>query len=63
MPCLFIKNLYAETKSVLTEVHEYKPSFSHSHIAKNPFTVDMDTDHYRLPPNSKYKTFLMKQRI
>lgn len=46
MPCLFIKNLYAETKSVLTEVHEYKPSFSHSHIAKNPFTVDTDTDHY-----------------
>lgn len=40
------KNLYPETKSVLTEVHEYKPSFSHSHTGKNAFTVDMDIDHY-----------------
>lgn len=40
------KNLYPETKSVLTEVHKYKPSFSHSHTGKNPFTVDMNIDHY-----------------
>lgn len=40
------KTLYPETKPVLTEVHEYKPSFSHSHRAKNPFKVDMDIDHY-----------------
>lgn len=46
MTCLFIKNFYVGKKSLLTEVHEYKPSFSHSHIVKNLFTVDMDIDHY-----------------
>ena len=44
IPSLFIKNLCAETTSVLTEVHENKTSFSHSHIVKDPFTADMDKD-------------------
>lgn len=43
---LFIKNLYAETKSVLREVNEYKPSFSHSDKVKNPFIFDMDISHH-----------------
>lgn len=43
---LFIKNIYAETKSVLREINEYKLSLSHSHIVKNPFTFDMDIGHY-----------------
>ena len=45
IPYLFIKNLCAETKSVLTEVHENKTSFSHSHIVKDPFTANTDKDH------------------
>lgn len=63
MPRLSIKNFYAETKSLLTEAHEYQTSSSHSHIMKNLFTVDMDIGRKELPSNSKYKTFLMKQRI
>lgn len=44
IPSLFINNLHAETKSVLTNVHEYKTSFSHSYIVKDPFTANMDKD-------------------
>lgn len=41
IPSFSVKNLCAETKSVLTEAHVYKTSFSHSHIGKEPFATDM----------------------
>lgn len=41
IPSFYVKDLCAETKSVLAGIHAYKTSFTHSHIGKEPFAADM----------------------